>query len=276
MKLRDIMLTMISYPEPTPLACIEAAAHLARLHDARLNAALCVPVIPNMSNYLADRLVGANDAIAEENHKSQGNAQRLVAELVRLTGADATVIRRISSGNIIDPRPVAEHARLFDLAIVPSYGHPDTIAIAEALIFSSGRPTMMLPLDSVPSDAMKVVIGWDGGGPAARAMGDALPFLERAGSVEIVTITGEKPLPRIHSLDEVRRHLERHDVTATTAEVAAEGVDSGRALLRHCSETGADMLVMGAYGQSRFREFVLGGATRSVLADARLPVLMSH
>jgi nucleotide-binding universal stress UspA family protein len=276
MMIKDMMLTMISYPEPTPRRSLEAAAMLARLQDARLSAALCVPVLPLMSNYLADRLVGAGEAIAQENRRSEANAQALAADLVRLAGADPTVIRRIGSGNVIDPRAVAEHARLFDLAILPAYGHHDTMAIAEALVFISGRPMILLPANCEVTGAGKVVIGWDGGGPAARAMGDALPFLERAESVEIVAITGEKPLPRILSLDEVRLHLERHGVRATTAEVAAEGEDAGRALLRYCAQAGAAMLVMGAYGQSRFREFILGGATRSVFAEARLPVLMAH
>jgi nucleotide-binding universal stress UspA family protein len=274
--LKDIMLTLLSYPEPTPFRAIEAAAAFARLHEARLNAALYVPVIPSISNYLADRLVGANQAIAEENGKGEANAQALVAELLRVAGAGAGEIRRISGSNVLDPRPVAEHARLYDLAIVPAYGHADTIAIAEALIFSSGRPVMLLPVESELAESGKVVLGWDGGRAAARAMGDAMPFLERAELVEIVTVTGEKPLPRILSLEEVRRHLERHDVRASIVEIAAEGADAGRAMLRHCERTGADMLVMGAYGQSRFREFILGGATRTVLADAGMPVVMSN
>lgn len=276
MSIRDIMLTMLSYPEPTPLSSIKAAGQLARQHGARLSGALCVPQLPAISNFLADKLVGANEAIAEENRKSERQAQALTAELARVAGTESADIRRIETGNVVDPRPVAEHARLFDLALLPIHGHPEANLIAETLIFSSGRPVMLLPPVDDLAEISKVVIGWDGSRPAARATGDSIPFLKRAERVEVVTITGEKPLSDGLTLDAVRRHLERHEIEATSLEVPADGADAGTALLRHCEQGGAKLLVMGAYGQSRIREFVLGGATRTIFADARLPVLLSH
>lgn len=276
MAIKDILLTLISYPNRTPGEAIAAAARVARSHDAQLSAALCVSALPPVSNFLADKLVGASEAITKENRRSESNAQEMMAEMLRIAGADATRIHRIDSGSIVDPRPVAEHARLFDLAIVPAYDHAETISIAETLIFSSGRPVMLLPSHASEEHVSRVVLGWDGGRAAARAMGDAIPFLRQAGSVEIVAVTGEKPLPPEVSLEALRSHLGRHGVSATTAEVPANGADAGSALLRHCAQIDAGLLVMGAYGQSRFKEFILGGATRTVLTDAGIPVLMSH
>jgi nucleotide-binding universal stress UspA family protein len=121
-----------------------------------------------------------------------------------------------------------------------------------------------------------IAIGWDGSRAAARALADALPVCALANTVELVTITGEKDLEGGVAWSDMRRHLATHGIEARIVEVPAQGLDAGSALLRHCEGAGADLLVIGAYGHSRLREFALGGATRSVLADAALPVLLSH
>lgn len=280
--LRDLLVQLGSYPDPTPTWAIDAAVGVAETFDAQLSAALCQVHIPRMSNVLADRLVHASEAIAAENAKSKANALHLIECF-----AERVPEGRKGEQHVIDcgptgtSRALAEHARLHDLTILPVYEGSGGQWIAETLVFDAGRPVLLLPKGGGTGHKFdKIVIGWDGGRSAARALADALPWLARATSVTLVVITGEKAQqhpgqPRQHLAD-VRRHLDRHDVSAECVEEPADGSDAGSALLRYCERTGAELLVMGAYGHSRIRDFVLGGATRTVVAKPALPVLLSH
>lgn len=277
MPIRDLLLQMNSYPEPTPRWALDAAVSLAELLDARLSGAVCHVHIPEISNYLADKLVKANEAIAAANRESNRNARALLADFASVGAARLGDEILIECQSMVTPRDLAARARLYDLTILPKYGHPETDFVAEGLVFESGRPMLLLPLlDDSALRLDSVVIGWDGSRAAARALADALPICARAGSVELVAITGEKAFGKGAALSDVRRHLAAHGIEADESGVPANGLDAGTALLHHCKSVAADLLVMGAYGHSRLREFVLGGATASVLADAALPVLLSH
>lgn len=274
--MKDILITLTSYPDPTPLRSLESGVALAQHLDAAISGAMCQVGIPQISNYLADRLVGAKEAIAEENRKSRSNAQSLIEALQKLAGphlAGPPLI--LEFGPVIEPSRLAEHARLFDLTIVPAYGHPDTQGVAEALIFGSGRPVLLLPSSESDAPPKRVVVAWDGSRGAARAANDALPFLRRADSVEVVSVTGEKALPASASMDGLILHLQRHGIAATAQHRPLANKDVGSVLLNHAEEAGADLLVMGAYGRSRLREFILGGATATILASASIPVLFA-
>jgi nucleotide-binding universal stress UspA family protein len=122
----------------------------------------------------------------------------------------------------------------------------------------------------------RVLICWDGSRPAARAIADALPFLMRAKSIEIVVVTGERDKSGELTGANMSRHLARHGVTVEINKIAAGSSGVQNAILNHTSGSGADFLVMGGYGHSRLREFILGGVTRSVLGAMPVPVLMSH
>jgi nucleotide-binding universal stress UspA family protein len=274
--IRDILLQLSSYPVPTPNWVFGAAAQLADRHEARLSAALCQMHIPKMSNYVADRLVGANQAIAEENRQSRENAEALarafaeqIPEGVR---GDQILIDCL---RFMDGSKVAEQARAFDLAVLPVHEDSGHELVAQDLVFGSGRPVLLLPERAQPGWE-RVVIGWDGGRAAARALAGALPFCRRAAEVRLVTITGEKEVGQGPGLEAMRRHLQQHGVAAELEEVDAGGWGAGIALLRHAEEKRADLLVAGAFGHSRLREFILGGATRSLIEAPGLPVLLSH
>jgi nucleotide-binding universal stress UspA family protein len=277
MPIRDLLLQMNSYPEPTPRWALDAAASVANLFDARLSGAMCHVHIPDISNYLADKLVKANEAIAAANAESNRNAKALLAGFASLSAKRLGEEILIECQSMVTPRALAERARAYDMTILPKYGHPETDFVAETLVFESGRPVLLLPAAGDAGHRFdKIAIGWDGSRAAARALADALPFCEGAGSVELVAITGDKALDVGPTLADAGRHLAAHGIGARQAEVSAQGLDAGAALLRHCACVGADLLVIGAYGHSRFREFVLGGATRTILADAVMPVLLSH
>ncbi len=174
----------------------------------------------------------------------------------------------------------ARIARRFDLAVVgqaePQTSSVDDI-IAETTLFESGRPIVIVPyIQKAPIKLDRVMVCWDGSRPAARAVGDAMPLLSKAGQVEIVTIANEPgKQDEIEGVD-MGQHLARHGLKVEVERIPAGDVDIADALLSHAADSGANLMVMGGYGHSRLRQFVLGGVTRSIFRSMTVPVLMSH
>jgi nucleotide-binding universal stress UspA family protein len=171
--------------------------------------------------------------------------------------------------------PLARH---FDLVVVeqPDLDFPRPRASTiEAVLFGSGRPVLVVPTgEAAPFRLEHVLVAWDGSATAARALGDAMPFLARAKRVELVTVAdaGDELDASGHR---IARHLARHGLETEFHRLPSAG-SVGSTLLAHASDCGTDLMVMGGYGHSRFRELILGGATRDILAAMTLPVLMSH
>ncbi len=171
-------------------------------------------------------------------------------------------------------------ARRFDLAIV-GQAPPERSAleemIAESALFDSGRPVIMVPyIQKAPVKLDRVMVCWDGSRPAARAIGDALPLLERAARVEVVIVTNERgKQDEIQGVD-MGQHLARHGLNVEVERITGGDIDVADALLSHAADSSADFIVMGGYGHSRLREFVLGGVTHSILRSMTVPALMSH
>ncbi|GGH19670.1 universal stress protein A [Alsobacter metallidurans] len=174
-------------------------------------------------------------------------------------------------------RVAAQLARHFDMTIVSQPQDdkaPDEPSILEAALFGSGRPVLIVPyIHRDPPRLDRAVLAWDGSREATLALAGALPLLVRAAKVEIVTINRDRHVdfPGFN----IARHLARHGVNAELKRVTTE-LDVGNALLSHAVDTRADLLVMGGYAHSRFRELVFGGATRTVLESMTLPVVMAH
>ena len=116
----------------------------------------------------------------------------------------------------------------------------------------------------------------DGSCSAARAVADSLHVLERAKKVRVLTVLNEKELSSEWPAAELSKHLERRGIDATPECIDAAGRRIGEILSTYLTSNQADLLVMGAYGHSRLREFILGGATRSMLSNPPLPILLSH
>ena len=174
-------------------------------------------------------------------------------------------------------------ARRFDLAVTPQADHglPGRIAtddlMIEAALFESGRPVVVVPY--IQNAGLKldcVLLCWDGSRSAARAIADAMPFLCRSRQVEIVTVSGGRVKPDEIAGADIGEHLARHDLAVEVRNLVAEDVDVANAILSYAADCAADFIVMGGYGHSRLREFVLGGATRGMLQSMTVPVLMSH
>ena len=174
----------------------------------------------------------------------------------------------------------ARIARFFDLAIV-SQATPDRggveAMISESTLFGSGRPVLIVPyIQKAPLKLDRVMICWDGSWPAARAVADAMPFLERAKQVEVVIVTKERGKNNELEGVDMGQHLARHKVNVEIRRIPRGDIDVADALLSHAADSGVDFMVMGGYGHSRMREFVLGGVTRSIFHSTAVPTLMSH
>jgi nucleotide-binding universal stress UspA family protein len=173
----------------------------------------------------------------------------------------------------------ARIGRRFDLTVVrqaePDKGTPAPL-IVEAALFETGRPTLVVPYIQKGGMALdRVMVCWDGTRTAARAVGDAMPFLTRAKAVEIVAVNEAGTSDEVPGADLVH-HLGHHGVTAEIKQIVAPDADAASLLLSHAADCAADFMVMGGYGHSRLREFILGGVTRTMLESMTIPVLMSH
>jgi nucleotide-binding universal stress UspA family protein len=175
-----------------------------------------------------------------------------------------------------EPEEVRKEAPYHDLLIMD---RPDlendaysTIS-AEAALMETGRPLLLCPPGGISGLLKHVAIGWDGTKTATHAVAAALPLLEKAESVSVLTIDEPK---KQADPERLAAYLARHGIAAKAEHIPAEGLDAGYALLENASTRGAHLLVMGGYGHSRLREFIFGGATENVLRSAGIPVLMAH
>ena len=146
------------------------------------------------------------------------------------------------------------------------------------VLSGSGRPLLAIPHGCPPTAFDRVVIAWRPGASAARAVHEALPLLARAEAIHVVCVDPHRG-EGAHGEDpgvDIARHLARHGLQVTVHVEGADGDEPGAVVLRRCRELGARLLVMGGYGHSRFREWVVGGTTRHVLGHATLPVFLAH
>ncbi len=277
---KSILLQLVTYPEPVPEAVIGWAARFASLIEAHLDVAVFEVDIQPPSNPLANVLLDLPALAAAERERSASQAGRYRAALEGLETCSGPVdveVRRCAAWET--PGLTAAAARLHDLTLVPLLPAPSIQAeVAERVAFSSGGPALVLPHGWAAAGASldRVAVAWDFTAPAARALSHALPLLQRAGEVDLLIVTGEKPIPALASADRVLQRLRRHGVTARLHQEDARGRPIGEALTGFATDRGLDLLVMGAFGHSRFREFVLGGATRSLLESPPCPLLLAH
>jgi nucleotide-binding universal stress UspA family protein len=277
MAFRDILVVLTSYPEPTPVSVVEEAVAVASLLGAHIAALSCEMHVQVPGHFMSGAVVGLPGIIAEEAGKSRRNAQDLLASF-EAAAAKAGVscesmLERCQTVEV--PELLVEYARLRDLTIMPEQSDR---WYAEAVMFGSGRPTLILPQKprSRPFELGTVAVAWDFSRAAARAVSDAMPLLEKAKRVRVVTVLNEKRLDRKHSAEELSKNLSRHGIDVVLDGVDAQGRPIGAVLEAYVASHGVDLLVMGAYGHSRLREFVLGGATKSLLSKPPLPILFSH
>lgn len=178
----------------------------------------------------------------------------------------------------------ALHGRYADLILVGQPAPDDFEAalfrpVPQEVALTSGRPVLIIPYTGTWDEIGRhVLVGWNASREATRAVNDAIPLLADADSVTVLTIDPDEG-PAEHGEvpgADIALHLARHGVKVATEATVSGGMDVGNVLLSRANDLAVDLLVMGAYGHSRFRELVLGGATRTVLESMTVPILMTH
>ena len=278
MKLCDILVHVDQSPRAQMR--LDIAAELARQHGAHLTALQVIDVaMPVMA--LGDG--GGGAVIAELMEQMRQSA---LTAGVKLKAAFEAALAR--DGIMGEWRQVegttreilALHGRYADLLVLGQDDpESDSDGLLEAVVFDSGRPVLAIPFaGSFKTIGKRVLVGWNASREASRALHDALPLIAKA---ETATVFLANPTRGLDGHGEepgadIARHMVRHGLKVEVAKVIADDVPDSALLLNHASDMGADLLVMGAYGHSRLREFILGGMTRSLLREMTVPVLLSH
>ncbi|TSE13322.1 universal stress protein [Mesorhizobium intechi] len=268
-----------TYPEATTAKIALNAVALAKQIDAALHAVAISVDIPDVSNALSKYLLDLPYKIREVEATSRKRGKDLleaIGQEAMRAGVTLTT-QELTAPPALMGDTAAEQCRYFDICLIGWAPDNETARMtAEAVVFGSGRPTLIFPDSTEVGVLDHVVIAWDGSRVAARAVADARPFLERASTVTVVTVTDEKTLPGHGIGERLALGLRARGLMAGAASIQAGDRSIGTALQEHALGLGGKLLVMGGYGHSRVRDFVLGGATEGILTDLRLPVLLSH
>lgn len=234
------------------------------------------PVIPG--TILDGITASIIDNCRADNKRAAKNAQEKFDEAVRRAGvlAESHLFDTILA-NAADT--FGRMARGYDLSIVgqaqPGKALAEELIIASVL-FGSGRPILVVPyIQSTGLKLDRVMVCWDGSRNAARAIADAMPFMERARAVDVVTVDSRERRNELIGAD-IAQHLARHGLKVDLKPIVAPDSDVASTILSYAADSSTDLIVMGGYGHSRLREFVLGGATRGMLGAMTVPTLMAH
>jgi nucleotide-binding universal stress UspA family protein len=200
-------------------------------------------------------------------------------EVVKRSGVSGET-RTISASISGAADQIGRIGRRFDLIIVGQPERqkslPDEV-VDEGVLFESGRPVIFVPYIQKGGMTLdRIMVCWDGSRAAARAVADAMPFLKKAKQVEVVIVSDKSAKKDEVPGADLGQHLARHGLKVEVKRITSPEIDVPSTILSYAADSSADMIVMGGYGHSRLREFVLGGATRGMLEAMTVPVLMSH
>jgi nucleotide-binding universal stress UspA family protein len=280
MAIKDIFLPLVGEPDVAAIAAIDKCVAVAGDLGARVTATAVeedIPVRPTVT--ISDDL---DNTAAVEAVRSVSDAHGLLKAFdnaaIRFGVRNEQILSRLAIADI--PGNFATYARLRDLSLVPvKTDDGRSEKIVERLIFESGRPILMCPEEfaaELPVAFDDVMIAWDHTAPAARAVADALPILQSAASVRIVTATDDKTPEQLASGAALASHLAEHGIRATFETVKIDGSSVGKVFEAYVNANAIDLLVMGAYRHSRLNETVWGGATKTIIVRPPCWVLMSH
>ena len=257
--------------------CLETALELAVQHDAHLTG-LAVKAPFYIPSFAAAQVPpDIYTAMSEEQDQRIAKAKDMFEESVRAHSRQDRCQWVQADGDIASA--ITDLSRFSDLVIL---GQEDEDKDAETyqsvpdnVILSSARPVLVIPYIGTPANmGSSVLIAWDGSREAARAVFDARPLLEKAGSITVLSANPGKGEDAPGA--DLARYLAEHGITATIQKTISDGVSVGDLLLNEISEGGYDLAVMGGYGHLRLREMILGGVTRHMLGHMTIPVLFAH
>lgn len=272
MAIKDIFVILSA--EALNAARLTTAARLARAHGAAITG-LCLYRPPPFS--MADSFAVGAAADLDVLDRAQARAEAHVAPVHRDFIRATKGLEAVWAAPVDEPaEDTALRARLYDLTVVGalSGGSPTLI---EQLVLESGAPCLIVPEDRpAPLAFDKVVVAWNGSRQARRALADAMPILERAVHVQVVAAEESARDLGPAALEAVAAHLARHGITAEPLWLDGRSETAAEALDRHVAQSGADLLVMGAYSHPRAAEVILGGVTSYFLGDPPLAILASR
>ena len=260
---------------------LRAALKVAARFDAHVRALFVRSSVSAAIPYLGEGLTGTivENIVAAASKASDDAmvaAKTHVDAALGGCGVDASKLSiRVTEGVVEDE--VAAASRLADIVVYArdpaDAGFPDR-SLAEHTLLGARRPILIAPPGLFPSVGTRVSVLWDGGTAAASALMASLPFIRKAASVEIITMTADQDESEI--LEDVRDALSIRGLTAQMRTVDRQSSVDGAHLMMAALQTEPDLIVMGGYGHSRLRQLVLGGVTRHMLKHAPVPVLMAH
>src|SRR6202521_4827997 len=280
MAIKDILLPLVGVPSVAAVAAIDKCMAMAGHIGARITAVAVeedilvrpkVMISADLDNSeVAEAVRSVSDA--------HGLLKAFDAAATRFTVRNEQRLERLVTAGIV--ANVAVSARLKDLSLVPVKRYDDkSEKIVEGLIFESGRPILICPEEFATELAVTfddVVIAWDHTAPAARAVADALPMLQAAANVRIITATDKTTPAEQESGTALVNHLAEHGIKATFETIKIEGSSVGKVFEAYVKANAIDLLIMGAYRHSRLNEIVWGGATKTVIGRPPCWVMMSH
>ena len=280
MAIKDILLPLVGEPDAAMIAAIDKCMAVAGDFGARVTAMVVeedmtvrpkVVISPDLEN-------AAEAAALRSVSDARGLLKAFDAAASRFAVRNEQRLSRLSLADI--PANFVEPARLADLSMVPVKSYDGrSERIAERLVFESGRPILMCPEESANELSFvfdRVAIAWDHTAPAARAVADALPLLEDAADVRVITATDNKTQAEMESGEALVRHLAEHGINATFEAIKIDGSSVGKVFETYVKINAIDLLVMGAYRHSRLNEIVWGGATKTVIGRPPCWVMMSR
>lgn len=275
---RIAFMPLDTYPEAAPDPAILAAVNFA----AALNCGLHVstfavdipPATPRLGGFLLD--VEGMARAAEERSKSECQRLRRLVEDAAASTLNVDVESRRLIHSATDDAAVIK-ARYFDLAVLPWAAEtPSVQEMAQSLVFGSGLPVILVPPSPRVASVSHIAIAWDESRVAARALGDALRLLAAGSRITVLTVQDEKKLSGSVIAQTLAASLASRGHSASAVEMTLQGRTIAAALQESALAEGAQLLAMGGFGHSRLRDFILGGATKGVFGDLRMPVLLAH
>jgi nucleotide-binding universal stress UspA family protein len=280
MAIKDIFLPLVGEPDAAAIAAIDKCVAVAGDLGARVSA-----LVVEEDILIRPKVMISDDpdnTAAVEAVRSVSDAHGLLKAFdnaaTRFGVRNEQALSRLAVADI--PGNLAVCARLKDLSLVLVKTDDDrSERIVERLIFESGRPILMCPKEfasELPVAFDDIVIAWDHTAPAARAVADALPILQSAANVRIITATDDKTTAELVSGAALASHLAEHGIKATFETVNIDGSSVGKVIEAYVKANTINLLVMGAYRHSRLNEIIWGGATKTVIARPPCWVLMSH
>jgi len=279
MPIKDVFLPLVGQPREPALAAIEKCVSVAADLGARITALALEEDV-----FVRPKVVLPTDPDSAEaaGVREVGDMQQLLNAFTN--AASRTSVRAQSRSAKVPADQIAsilaEHARFSDLTLVPVKPHDSrTEHIIETFLFESGRPLLLCPeqhVDELRPEFENVMIAWDHSARAARAVGDALPILQAAASVRVLTVADDKTDAITQSGMSLVHHLREHGVYASFETAKGSGSSIGKVLGSWANSHAIDAIVMGAYHHSRLNETVWGGVTKTVIGQPPCWVMISH